>query len=101
MENIDVAEATQRDLESKLQILTSSLSTRLGESANLIYGHYNRSIDSRLSQQRKWAGDLEWMSYESSSENEQNDAKKIDLERQILNDNLQSLYQGVLWKWPE
>jgi outer membrane protein assembly factor BamD (BamD/ComL family) len=101
LEDIDIAEAKQQELEIKLQSLTASLAARLGDSANLIYGHYSRSIGSRLSQQRKWAGDLEWMSFEANKENERVDSKKIDLERQILNDNLQSLYQGVLWKWPE
>ena len=26
---------------------------------------------------------------------------KFNLEKQILQDNLQDLQQGVLWKWPE
>lgn len=101
LESIDIAENQHRQLEAKLQNLTSQLETRLADAGAIIYGHYNSSLSTRLSQQRKWAGDLEWMSFEGSLDRESTDVKKIDLERQILNDNLQNLYQGALWKWPE
>jgi len=101
LESIDIAEDRHKSLETELLSISNSLELVLGESVGLIIGHYNSSISNRLSKQKKWSADLQWLKYQDSQQKVNDSQERFDLEKQILDDNLQSLYQGVLWKWPE
>ena len=100
-----LAELTELDdtylgLYSQTRAITGALEHQVGSSLAFIVGQYSQQIDRRLSQNRKWKADVEWLKYTKSVSQKQKMTSKYDLEQQILNDNLSDMEQGALWQWP-
>jgi hypothetical protein len=71
-----------------------------GESLAGIMAHFENGISQRMSRQYKWAGDLEYLTYVKTKNQQESDKRKNDLEVQILSDNLRETEQGGASQWP-
>jgi hypothetical protein len=88
-------------LNSQLQVITSGLEAELGSSVNVLLGQYSGAIGARLAKHQKWRADLDWIGYAKAKQNASKIDKQYDLEKQMLQENLNDLEQGALWTWPE
>lgn len=100
LDTFDTHEKDYADLTAQLSNLKKELQLTLGSSASMILKHYKTNLSSRLSRQRKWAADIDWIEYDKAKKKRIQSDEKFKLEQQILNDNLEDLQQGVLAKWP-
>jgi hypothetical protein len=99
--SMDKAEDTYTDLTDQIDKIYDQQVSYLGQSSGLIMNHYNSAISQRLAKQEKWSADLRWMESDQLNSEMKTETEKFDLEKQILDDNLESLQQGVLVKWPK
>jgi hypothetical protein len=89
------------ELADNMRALTDSLEAEVGGSLAYIVDQYGQAINRRMSRNRKWRADVEWLKYTNSVSKKQKMLSRFDLEKQILNDNLSDLEQGALWQWPQ
>jgi hypothetical protein len=81
-------------LQKDIQHLREILEVYGGESLSGILAHYDYALSQRLGRQHKWAGDLEYLRYAKTTNEQDAATKKHALEIQILNDNVRDLEQG-------
>jgi hypothetical protein len=91
---------TKEGIGRDLAHLKSILETYGGESLAGIITHFDTAISQRMARQYKWAGDLEYLTYVKSKNEQESNRKKQELEVQILSDNLRDIEQGGATQWP-
>ncbi|MEZ4741341.1 MAG: hypothetical protein R3B45_02660 [Bdellovibrionota bacterium] len=100
LHKIDSLTEIEKTLSEEVKYYSKVLSQRLSESVGLIVEHYDHSIEERLAKQNKWLADIEWLKNQNEDQESMTRVDKYKLEKQILNDNLENMRQGVMWKWP-
>lgn len=101
VEKFDEFETSYRHLSNKKRDMTDKLERLMGRSIAPVLAHYNSSISELHAKNQKWAADIDWLSFNQASSKKDSTREKFNLEKQILDDNLLDLEQGVLWQWPQ
>lgn len=101
LSDLEKEEVVHDELAAKLKDLTRNLEARLGSSLAYIIEQYSGAIGDRMSRNKKWRADIEWLNYQSQVNEERKLNERTQLEQQILKDNLSDLQQGALWQWPK
>lgn len=92
--SLSAADDKRIKLQKDIQHLREILEVYGGESLSGILAHYDYALSQRLGRQHKWAGDLEYLRYAKTTNEQDASEKKHALEIQILNDNVRDLEQG-------
>ena len=90
-----------QELSEQLRVINAGLEAELGSSVTVLLSQYSGAIGKRLSRHQKWRADLDWLGYTKARQDSNNAAKKYNLEKQMLQENLSDLEQGAMWSWPE
>ncbi|MBM4250515.1 MAG: hypothetical protein FJ146_00915 [Deltaproteobacteria bacterium] len=86
--------------DAKVATLSRMLSDQLGQSMAAILNQYQTAIDERFARHQKIRGDLDYLKFLKTRDDNQKLQDQYNLEQQILRDNLLGLQQGALWQWP-
>lgn len=101
LQELEHHETRHDELAAKVRDLTGNLESRLGSSLAYIVDQYSGALGTRMSRNKKWKADIEWLGYQSKVNDERQLNQRTQLEQQILKDNLSDLQQGALWQWPK
>lgn len=97
---LDLEESSFDLSDAKVTTVSRMLSDQLGQSLASILNHYQLAIDERFARHQKIRGDLDYLKYLKTRDDNQKLQDQYNLEQQILRDNLLGLQQGALWQWP-
>ena len=100
LNDLDGQERRFDELKGKLDDVTNLLANHLGQTLSTIVDQYSRAISERFARNQKWQGDIDYLTYKNSLEEDKKLQERTNLEQQILRDNLLGLQQGALWQWP-
>lgn len=99
--DLDRSTAFASELSQRLDDLKVRLHKSTQKSIGFLAAQYGHALDVRFARHQKWRADIDWLTYQSKSEEKRKSDTRFDLERQILQDNLMDLKQGVITSWPE
>jgi hypothetical protein len=100
LSDLDGQERRFDELNGQLNDVTNMLANHLGQTLSSIVDQYSRAISERFARNQKWQGDIDYLNYKNSLEEDKKLQERNNLEQQILRDNLLGLQQGALWQWP-
>ena len=100
LSDLDGQERRFDELNGQLNDVTNLLANHLGQTLSSIVDQYSRAISERFARNQKWQGDIDYLTYKNSLEEDKKLQERNNLEQQILRDNLLGLQQGALWQWP-
>lgn len=101
LKDLEQHETQHDELAAKVREMTAGLEARLGRSLSYIIDQYAGALGTRISRNKKWKADIEWLGYQTKLKDERKLNEHTQLEQQILKDNLSDLQQGALWQWPK
>ena len=99
LESINSLLNTRKELKSSLADLRDILERKAGSATSQILAHYDSVINQRIARQKKWAGDIDFLSYSDKSQRQAKEEEAHALELQFLADDLQNQDQGVVKTW--
>ncbi len=91
MAQIERLLATESKLKADLDRIEGVLSLQMGESVGELLDHYNSDIAQRLSRNKKWRADIEWLRYRDISVKKRAVNEEFELEQQTIKNNLDAL----------
>ena len=100
LSDLDSQERRFNELEAQVNDVTNILANHLGQTLATVVDQYSRAISERFARNQKWQGDIDYLTYKNSLEEDKKLQERNNLEQQILRDNLLGLQQGALWQWP-
>ena len=100
LSDLDIQERRFNELEAQVNDVTNILANHLGQTLATVVDQYSRAISERFARNQKWQGDIDYLTYKNSLEEDKKLQERNNLEQQILRDNLLGLQQGALWQWP-
>lgn len=101
LNNLEEHETHHQKISDMLREARTKLEQKLAKSISLVVDQYAANIEQRQSRHRKWSADIEWLQFQSLEQKSKEFEEKFQIEKQVLQDNLTDLEQGVLWRWPD
>lgn len=87
----------QRELSSRMSALVSSLESGLGSHMHAILNQYSLALGRKSARNKKWKADIDWLEFQQKQQEESALTQKFQLEKQILDENLRDIRQGLIW----
>jgi predicted negative regulator of RcsB-dependent stress response len=87
----------QRELSSRMAALVSSLEGGLGSHMHSILNQYSLALSQKSARNKKWKADIDWLEFQQKQQEESGLTQKFQLEKQILDENLRDIRQGLIW----
>ncbi len=95
---IEEQSSKQMALAREVQHIKGRLELTMGHGSEALLSEFQHEAESQQAKHRKWRADLNWLQYEKSKDQLQEQNLKTATQYQILRDNLDSLRQGALWR---
>lgn len=96
-QKLDELSARQRALTSRMYTIVGSLEASLGSQLHSILNDYSAALSQKSSRTKKWRADIDWLEFQQKQKEESSLTQKFELEKQILDENLRDIRQGLIW----